>query len=124
MRSRSYQNIIEFWQVTEVSDEYGGYKVSEEKIAKSWCNIKTASNSRSSQRLTDLGVTDINSAIIIQLRHRNDIIYNASNQFIKYNGSKYIIQNVVNVDLSDVDIEIIAIKEPSKNIPVIDPINV
>ena len=121
MRSRKYTKIVEFWQVTDTPDGYGGDLVSEEKIAKSWCNVKTPKNT---QRLTDIGITDVKDAIVIQLRHRNDISYNSINQFIKYNGVKYIIRSVINVDLNDVDIEIIATREQTKDIEVISPINV
>ena len=116
--------MIEFWQVVDTPDGYGGNLVTEELIAKSWCNIKTASNNRAVSKLDSIGITDVANSIIIHLRHRNDIIYNMVNQFIKYNGYKYVIQNAVNVDLEDIDIEIIATKEHTKDITVIDPINV
>lgn len=121
MRSRRYTKIIEIWQTTPVEDGYGGSLPNEEVlITKSWCNIKNKTNT---QRLTDLGVTDVNNTIVIQLRHRNDINYNAINQYIKYRGVKYIIQNAPNnVDFQDVDIEIIATRENVKTADVIEPI--
>lgn len=126
MIGREYTKIIEFWQTEEVADGYGGFTVSEELITSSWCNIKTVSSkSRTAQTLTDLGVTDPNSALIINLRYRNDIQYNAINQFIKYRDEKYIIQNApANINLENTEVEIIAVKGSTNSVTVIEPINV
>ena len=113
MRARKYNKRVSFYQTTTVPDGYGGFTVSDSLIATSWCEIKTVSNnSRFNQRITNLGITDPNNAIIIQLRHRNDIDYSAINQYVLYRNVKYVIQNApVNIDLEGVDIEIIATKE-------------
>lgn len=113
MRARKYNKRVAFYQTTTVADGYGGFTVTDSLIATSWCEIKTVSNnSRYSQRMTDLGITDPTSAIIIQLRHRNDIEYSAINQYVLYKGIKYIIQNApTNIDFENVDVEIIAIRE-------------
>ena len=126
MRSRLYTKRIEIWQTSNVSDGDGGFTVSETHIANSWCNIKTASNnSRFSSRLTDLGVTDPTNAIIVQLRKRNDINYNAINQYLKYRGYRYIIQNApTNIDFNDTDIEIIATRESLTSVADVVPIGV
>lgn len=118
MRSRKYTKIIEIYQTSRVSDGYGGYTVTDEIIARSWCNIRTVSNnSRYSQRLTDLGITDPTSAIIVSLRHRNDLDYNAINQYLKHNGNKYIIQNApTDINLEGVDVEIIATKQATESV--------
>lgn len=119
MRARKYTKRIDFYQVTETADGYGGYTVSEELITSSWCNIKTPSNT---QRLTDIGITDVLNTIVITLRYRNDINYNAINQFIKYNGLKYVIKGVVNKDLEGVEVEIIATREQTDSVSELDPI--
>lgn len=124
MRSRRLTKRIEFYQVTETADGYGGYTVSDELIARSWAKIKTPTNAYTSQRMTDIGITDIQNTIIIHLRHRNDINYNGVNQFIKYNNKKYIIKGVSNIDLNGFQIEIIATREQTDSVEVIGPINV
>ena len=120
MISRKYTKVIEFWQTQEVADTYGGYTISEQIITKSWCNIKTvSSSSKTSQTLTDLGINDPYNSIIISLRYRNDITYNAINQFIKYRGEKYVIQNApTNINLENTEVEIIAVKQSTESVVV------
>lgn len=109
MKARKYTKRIAFYQTVAVADTYGGSTVSETLVATSWANVKTNNNV---QRLTDLGITDPVNTIVINTRDRNDIDYNAVNQYILYRGVKYIIQNAtINVDFNDVDIEIIATRE-------------
>lgn len=124
MISREYNKRIEIWQTSNVDNGYGGETVSETLIASSWAKVSSASNNaRSVGRLTDLGITDPNNAIIVNLRHRNDLTYNAINQYLKYRGVKYIIQNdPTNIDFNDVDIEIIAVKEATTSVTEIEPI--
>ena len=109
MKARNYTKRIGFYQTTAVADGYGGNTVSEALVATSWANIRTP---KDSHRLTDLGVIDPTSTIIITLRHRNDIDYNAVDQFIKYRGLNYIVKNApTNIGFMDVDIEIIATRQ-------------
>lgn len=120
MRARFYNKVIEFWQTSNISDGYGGLTTTDIFIAKSWCNVKTASNnSRYVSRLTDLGITDPTSAIIINLRYRSDIDYNAINQFIKYRGDKYVIQTTpTNIDFRNTEIELIATRQSTDEVPI------
>lgn len=114
MRSREYTKRVEIWQTTAVADGVGGSTVSEVLIGTSWAKITT---SKSSQRLLDLGVTDPVNTIIVNIRHREDIDFNAVNQFIKYRSVNYIIQNAPrNVNFNDVDIEIIATREMTSSV--------
>lgn len=116
MKARKYNRIIEIWQTSVVSDEYGGSTVSDTFITKSWCSIKTP---KDASRLTDIGITDALNSIVVNLRHRNDIMYNVVNQYIKYNGCKYILKSVSDIDLNGIDITIIATKEQKEIIPII-----
>lgn len=122
MRSRKYTKVVEFWQVESVSDGYGGNTTpTETLVAKSWANVKTVSNNKQTiQNLTDIGINDPVNAIIINLRYRNDIVYNAINQYIKYQGVKYIVQNnPTNINLNSVEIQIIATREQTDSVTVI-----
>ncbi len=107
MNARKYDRRIEIWQTTDVSDGFGGFTVTDELLGSSWCYI--GSGSKSSRRLNELGVTDIANTIIVKLRHRNDLIYSAVNQYLKYKDKKYMIQSIVDVDLDATEIEIIAV---------------
>jgi len=106
LKAREFNKRIGFWQTVAVSDGYGGSTVSEALVATSWAKVTTP---KSSQRLTELGITDPINTLVINVRKRNDIDYNAVNQYIKYRSVKYIIQNVpINTEFMDTDIMIIA----------------
>jgi len=119
LKARDYTRRIDFYQTAAVADGYGGNTVSETLVATSWANIRTP---KDSQRLMDLGVTDPTNTIIITLRHRNDIDFNAVNQFIKYRSVKYVITNApINLGFGDVEIEIIATRQALDSVEVLTP---
>ena len=109
MISRKYTRRVEIWKTTVVPDAYGGNTVSEALVTTSWANVTTPT---SYKRMTEIGITDPTNTIVVKMRYRNDITYNAINLFIKYRGVKYIIQNTaLNVDFNDTEIEIMATRE-------------
>tara|TARA_R110002072_G_scaffold5165_2_gene34339 strand:- start:2199 stop:2603 length:405 start_codon:yes stop_codon:yes gene_type:complete len=120
MRSRKLSKRIEIWQTSNVSDGFGGNTVAETLIASSWAEIITLNNTN---RSTDIGITSATNTIKVRLRKRNDITYNSVNQYLKYRGFKYIIQNQpFNVGFKDEVIEILAVKEEIKTVTEIIPI--
>lgn len=120
MRSRKLSKRIEIWQTSNVSDGFGGNIVAETLIASSWAEIITLNNTN---RSTDIGITSATNTIKVRLRKRNDITYNGINQYLKYRGFKYIIQNQpFNVGFKDEVIEILAVKEELKTVNEIAPI--
>ena len=123
-RGRTYTKRIQIWQNTSQTDGFGGNVVGNDTlIAESWAEVKTVSNnSRYTSRLTDLGITDPQNAIIVKFRSRNDITYNAINQYLVYRNEKYTIQNLTNIDLLDNDIEIIAVRQQTESVPELTPI--
>lgn len=106
MKARKYLSRIEVWKDTEVSDGFGGNVTSPVKVTDSWCNIKTLSGTR----LIDLGITEHDYALKLELRHRNDLDYEAEDIFLKYKDISYIVQTVVPKDLENYEIQIIAVK--------------
>jgi head-tail adaptor len=120
MRSRKLSKRIEIWQTSNVSDGFGGNTVAETLIASSWAEIITLNNTN---RSTDIGITSATNTIKVRLRKRNDITYNSINQYLKYRGFKYIIQNQpFNVGFRDDVVEILAVKEELKTANEIAPI--
>lgn len=118
--ARKYNKRIEIWQTTEVPDGFGGNTINTAKIGASWAKIKTSANNRTiTQRLTDLGIINQELAIIVTCRKRNDLPYNPINQFLKYRGDQYVIKTVTEKDLGNVEVEIIATREPITNVPVL-----
>lgn len=124
MIARKYNKVVEIWQTENVPDGYGGNTINETLITKSWANITTAStNTGGSKRADILGITDPTNTIFIRLRLRNDITYNAINQFIMYRGFKYIIQNnPTQVDFMNTEVEIIATRESTTSVTTYTPI--
>ena len=120
MRSRKLSKRIEIWQTSNVSDGFGGNTVAETLIASSWAEIITLNNTN---RSTDIGITSATNTIKVRLRKRNDLTYNGINQYLKYRGFKYIIQNQpFNVGFRDDVVEILAVKEELKTANEIAPI--
>ena len=109
MKARKYTKRIGIYTTTLVADGYGGNTVTESYVGESWCMIRTAaSSSKYAGRLTDLGITEPVDTIMVTMRHRNDITINPSVYYLVYNGYKYVIQAITNVDLLNNDMEIIA----------------
>lgn len=104
MRLRKYINRIEIWQTAPVYDGFSGNTVSETKISDSWCNVKTIPV----DKLEGFGLNEVRKAIIITLRHRNDLDYNNSELFLKYKGDSYEISRVTEKDLDGKEFQIIA----------------
>ena len=120
MRSRKLSKRIEIWQTSNVSDGFGGNTVAETLIASSWAEIITLNNTN---RSTDIGITSATNTIKVRLRKRKDLTYNSVNQYLKYRGFKYIIQNQpFNVGFRDDVIEILAVKEELKTVNQMAPI--
>lgn len=111
MTNRNYNRRVQIYAITQVSDGYGGFTVTESLVGESWAKIKTVANSsRYVGRLTDLGITNPLDAIVVNLWNRNDITINPVTHFLVYNGSKYMIQALTNMDLRNRDLEIIAVR--------------
>lgn len=116
MRARKYDRRVQIFQTQKVSDGFGGHKTSNTLIAESWAEVRTAaSTSALSQRLTEFGVTDPTLGVIFKMRFRNDIPYTAVNQYIRYRGQDYIIQNaIINEGLDNIEVELITVRQSSK----------
>ena len=114
MRCRKLTKRVEIWQTSNVPNGFGGNSVAETLITSSWAEVITLNNTN---RSTDIGITSATNTIKVRLRKRNDLTYNGINQFIKYRGYKYIIQNQpFNVGFRDERIEIIAVKQELKTV--------
>ena len=121
MRARKYNKKIEVWQTAPLSDGFGGSTISETLLTSSWCSINTLDRI---SRSTDFGITDTNDTIVVQLRKRNDLIYNSKNLYFKYRGYKYLIQSEpINIGFEDREIQITLKRESVKSVDTIEPIN-
>lgn len=124
MRARKYNKRVEFYQNIEQKDDFAGatFPVTQ-FIGKSWAQIKTVeNNSRLAGLVSSVGLGEISpeKVLVIRVRKRKDLPYNPINQFFKYAGRDYVIQNVNEVDFNNEDIEIIGIAEKIKSTPIIN----
>ena len=110
MRSRGYNKRIEIWSISLTADSFGGNLVTESLLSNSWANIKTL-DSRSGL-VTDFGLLDASTSLVITMRKRNDLVYDIQTMFIKYRNEKYIIKSFpINKDFEDNSISIVCVKE-------------
>ena len=121
--ARWFNKRIEIWQSQSTSDGFGGATMQDIKITEAWAKITTTSQN-GGQELGEIGISDPTRSIKIMLRKRNDIDYNAVNQFIMYAGQRYEIKTEpTDLNFNHSFIEFWATRTRSKNISNITPIN-
>ena len=123
-RSRNLRKRIEIWQTNKVADGFGGNTVESTQLTATWADIRTLGiENKYNVSPNEIGIFDPSTAIKIRVRKRNDLTYNAINQFIKYNGIKYnIVTNPTNVNFNNGFIEFIAALQATNQINPIAPI--
>ena len=115
MRSRSYNKRFDLYETITVADGFGGNTTSTSLLSKSWANISTFNIGSNDSNSTEFGVLDLNSALKITTRKRNDITYNSETQYIVYRGEKYIINTApINVNFEDNEVQFIVVKSANK----------
>jgi len=124
MRSRKFRKRVEIWQTLIVADGFGGNTVSDTLLTRTWADISTLGiASKFSSRANSFGLNEHNSGILITMRKRNDLVFNSLNQYIVYNGVKYIISNnPTNSDFNNNIIEIVASRETQRDTNTTPPI--
>jgi len=104
MISRKYTKYIEIWKTTTVADGYGGSTVSEALDFSMWANVST----KKANRLNENGQNDNFVQTTFIVRNRVNLELSIKDNFIKYNGLIYNIDTILNIDLNNIDIEILA----------------
>lgn len=104
MLARKYTKRIEVWKTTNVSDGYGGQTVNDELLFSMWANVETKRASRTNEN----GQNDNFVQTIFTVRNRYDLDLSIKDNFIKYNGLVYNIETLLNVDLDNIDLQIVA----------------
>lgn len=125
MRSRRFRKIIEIWQLSDVSDGFGGNTTSETRLTSTWADIRSLSaNNRYGSTSTDSGINHAQLGVMVTVRKRNDLTYNTLNQFIKYNDKKYTILSFPeNKNFDNSTITFIAVKQDEKFAPTLESID-
>ena len=115
MRSRAYNKRFDLYESTSVADTFGGFTNTTALLSSSWAKIETFNLGSRDSNSTDFGLLDVNNALKITTRKRNDITYNSTTQYIMYRGVKYnITTSPTNVNFEDNMIQFIAVKSSSK----------
>jgi len=104
MISRKYTKHIEIWKTTTVADGYGGSTVTEDLDFSMWANVST----KKANRLNENGQNDNFVQTTFTVRNRVNLELSIKDNFIKYNGLIYNIDTILNIDLNNIDIEILA----------------
>jgi len=100
MLARNYDKRVEIWNLTEVSDTFGGFVVSESLLIKRWASIET----KNSVRTTDNGKVENFYTSIFKFRGINNFMLSEKLNYIKYKGNKFVIDRIENINLVDIDI--------------------
>lgn len=104
MIARKYTKQVQIWKTTKVSDGYGGNTVTEEVDFTVWANV----TAKRAFRLNEEGQNDNNVQTIFTIRNRATLDISIKDNFIKYNGLIYNIDSILNKDLDNIDIELVA----------------
>ena len=103
-QSRKYTKIIQIWETTRVPDDYGGNTVTTALSESMWANVTT----KRATRVNENGQNDNLVQTVFIVRNRYNFNISVKNNFIKYNGLIYDIDGILNVDLDNIDVEILA----------------
>lgn len=124
MRSRRLSKRVQIWQTEKVSDGFSGNTNKDYQITDSWAEVTTLSdNSKYNRNNNDFGITDRYNSIVVKMRKRNDITYNSVNQYIIFQGVKYIIAvQPTNTNFDNDSIVLIATRESIKSVSTLQPI--
>ena len=101
MRARRYTDKIEVWQSIEIEDGYGGYTNQEVKQFDKWAGKQTQG---AGSKFQLYGLNDFKNPVIFRIRKGNNVIN--EDMFIKFNGSKFIIKGIENVNLDNREINL------------------
>ena len=104
MIARKYTKHISLWITTTVPDGYGGNIVSTALVQNLWANV----TAKRALRLNENGQNDNLVQTVFTVRNRYDLDFSIKDNFIKYNGLVYNIDSILNIDLNNIDIEILA----------------
>ena len=101
MRARRYTDIIEIWESVEVPDGFGGFVLNPVKQFEKWAGIVTKG---SGYKFQQYGLNDFKNQVIFRIRKGDSIIN--EDMFVIFNGGKFIIKGIENVNLDNIEINL------------------
>lgn len=100
MKARSYTTKIGIYNITEVSDGFGGYVQSAALVRKVWASKETTG---AGYKFQQLGLNEIKSPVIFRIRGKKSLINLTDDTFVEYKGKRYEIKGVEDVDLNSME---------------------
>lgn len=101
MRARRYTDKIDVWESKQVADGFGGTITEEVLLFDKWAQVRTQGAGRKFQ---DFGLNEFQNPVIFRVRKGNDVI--KEKMFIVYQGNKFIVKGIENVNLDNREINI------------------
>jgi len=101
MRARRYTDIIEIWESVEMPDGFGGFVLDPVKQFDKWAGIITKG---SGFKFQQYGLNDFKNPVIFRIRKGDSIIN--EDMFVIFNGGKFIIKGIENVNLDNIEINL------------------
>ena len=90
MRRNDLNKRIEIYEMTKISDGYGGYLTSTSKVTSTWAKIEPV---EPGQYTSDSGSIEAFKSVKFTIRKRNDLTLKVGKHFILYRGLAYSITN-------------------------------
>lgn len=103
-QARKYTKIIQIWETTTVADGYGGNTVTTALSESMWANVTTKRATRENEN----GQNDNLVQTVFTVRNRYNLSLSVKDNFIKYGGLIYDIDGILNIDLDNIDVQILA----------------
>lgn len=103
-QSRKYTKIIKIWEATRVPDDYGGNTITTALSESIWANVTTKRATRENEN----GQNDNLVQTVFTVRNRYNLSLSVKDNFIKYGGLIYDIDGILNIDLDNIDVQILA----------------
>ena len=101
MKARLYTDIIDIWESEKVPDGYGGFTNQDVKKFDKWAQKRTKG---AGYKFQQYGLNDFKNPVIFRIRKGDSIIN--EDMFVIFNGGKFIIKGIENVNLDNIEINL------------------
>ena len=101
MKARRYTDKIEIWESVSVADGVGGFTNEPMLLFSKWCSKSTQG---AGFKFQQYGLNDFKNPVIFRIRKGDNVIN--EKMFIIFNGSKFIIKGIENVNLDNREVNI------------------
>jgi len=107
MIAREYNKRISVYEVTLISNPFGGNTPTETLLFTSWAQLIT---NGVGYKATDFGLDTFENPLLFKVRYRNDFKWQGRTLFVMYGNNKYIIKGIRNINEANLELEIFCAK--------------